>query len=88
MVTNVDARCKIVEVWLTRAEQQDAVLQQSLKGQYAQWRRKGYLVAVYCSGNGNLYNQTLDLLTANKQRNAGLAVQRDRQHQTVVKRRA
>lgn len=88
MVTNVDNSSKIAEVWLTRAEQQDAALQQSLKGQYAQWRRKGYLVAVYCSGDGDLYNQTLDLLTANKQRNAGLAVQRDRQHQTVVKRRA
>ena len=88
MVTNVDARCKIVEVWLTRAEQQDAVLQQSLKGQYAQWRRKGYLVAVYCSGNSDLYNQTLDLLTDNKRRAAELAVQRDRQHQAVVERRA
>ena len=88
MVTNVDNNSKMVEVWLTRAEQQDAALQQSLKGQYAQWRRKGYLVAVYCSGYGDLYHQTLDLLTANKQRNAGLAVQRDRQHQTVVKRRA
>ena len=88
MVTNVDNNSKMVEVWLTRAEQQDAVLQQSLKGQYAQWRRKGYLVAVYCSGNGDLYNQTLDLLTDNKRRAAELAVQRDRQHQTVVQRRA
>ena len=79
MTTNIDNKCKIVEVWLTKVEQQDAVLQQALNAQYAQWRRDGYRVAVYCSGNADLYSHTLQLLAYNKRRSAELAVQRDKQ---------
>ena len=70
MITNIDNKHKIAEIWLTRADQQDEALQMSLKDQYAQWKRKGYMVAVYHSGNGDLYQQTCDLLAYNKQRSA------------------
>lgn len=75
MITNIDNNHKITEIWLTGADQQDTALQMSLKGQYARWKQKGYMVAVYHSGDGDLYRQTCDLLAYNKRRSAEQAVQ-------------
>lgn len=67
---------KLVEIWLTRAEKQDAQLREGLKDVYARCREKKYLVAVYESGEGDLFQSTLDLLAYNKRRSAELEVQR------------
>lgn len=67
---------KLVEIWLTRAEKQDAQLREGLKDVYDRCREKKYLVAVYESGEGDLYQSTLDLLAYNKRRSAELEVQR------------
>lgn len=61
---------KLVEIWLNNAEKTDARLREDLKSVYDQFREKKYLVAVYESGAGDLYQSTLDLLRHNKRRSA------------------
>ena len=60
---------KIVEIWLTRAERNDPVLRKKLKTVCADYGRE-YTVAVFESGNGELYQNTLDLLRYNRQLSA------------------
>ena len=78
MEIKVHPQQKFVEVWQTRADQDDAALQTQLKAMYADWKKKGYLVAVYRSGNEDLYAATRDLLAYNKRRTAELAVRREK----------
>ena len=77
MEIKVDPQQKFVEVWQTRADQDDAALQTQLKAMYADWKKKGYLVAVYRSGEEDLYAATRDLLAYNKRRTAEMAVRRE-----------
>ena len=69
---------KLVQVWLTRRESEDPVVQERLKPMYAQWKKQKYLVAVFRSGKEDLQHNTLDLLAYNKKRCAQLAVQREK----------
>lgn len=78
MEIKVDPQQKFVEVWQTRADQDDAALQTQLKAMYADWKKKGYLVAVYRSGEEDLYAATRDLLSYNKRRTAEMAVCREK----------
>ena len=79
-----DEKKKIISVWLTKAESQDEDLQRRLKTMYPKWKKEKYLVAVYHSGKGDLFESTLALLTYNKKRCAELAVQREREQKTKV----
>lgn len=63
---------KIVEIWLTNQEQQDPAVQEALKPLYREYRERKYLVAVFCSGDRPLYDQTRDLLLYNRRRLAQL----------------
>lgn len=76
---------RIVEIWLTKAEKQDAVLQEKLKSLYNIYRKEKYLVAVFMSGDGDLYEETRELLTYNKRRCAELAVLRERRQSIAGK---
>ena len=58
--------CRIVEVWLTREEQEDETLRKSLKQLYQRYREQKYLVGVFLSGEEDLYGLTLDLLRSNR----------------------
>ena len=58
----VNDREKRVEVWLTRAEKDDAALRESLKPMYAKYKSMKYLVSVFESGNRDLFANTRDLL--------------------------
>lgn len=78
---------KLVEIWLTRAEKQDAQLREGLKDVYTRCREKKYLVAVYESGEGDLYQSTLDLLAYNKRRSAELEVQRAKRQRAAERER-
>lgn len=71
---NVVSESKLVEVWLTRAERDDPAVREQLKPLYAAYRQKKYTVAVYASGERELYPSVLDLLAYNKTRTAELAV--------------
>ena len=79
VVTEVNDVKKIVTIWLTRAEKDDADLREGLKNLYAEYRAKKYMVAVFSSGTEDLYTNTLDLLKYNKRRLAEQEVQREKQ---------
>ena len=70
---------KLVTIWLTRAEQADAALQERLKSVYAKCKAKKYMVAQFCSGTENLYECTRDLLLYIRRRSAELAIKREQQ---------
>ena len=61
---------KIVELWLTREEKDDLAFWESLKPIYQEYKEQKYLVAVFLSGEEDLYQQTRDLLLYNRRRQA------------------
>ena len=61
MEMNVRDDQKLVEIWLTNAEKIDPVLREGLKEIYAKYKTKKYMVAVFESGKGDLYENTRDL---------------------------
>ena len=65
---------KLVEIWLTNG----------LQSVYDTYKKKKYLVAVFESGNGDLYEQTRDLLLYNRQRLAEQEVQREKAQQMTM----
>ncbi len=68
-----------MEVWLTRQERENEAVQRELQPMYQDYKRQGYLVAVFQSGEQNLYQQTSDLLRYNRKRIQELAVQREKE---------
>lgn len=67
---------KIVAIWLTNAEKNDAALRESLKPVYDVYKKKKYQVGVFESGEGDLYGLTRDLLLYNRRLSAEREVQR------------
>ena len=70
---------KLVTIWLTRSEQEDAELRGRLKLLCAKYKAKRYMVAQFCSGTEDLYECTRDLLLYNRRRSAELAIKREQQ---------
>jgi hypothetical protein len=66
---------KMVEIWLTRAERKDAVLARKLGSQCRPFSDSGYTVVFFQSGEGDLYENTLDLLRFNRKRSAQRAAE-------------
>lgn len=62
----VDEQKKIVELWLTTAEQNDPGLMESLKPLYGTWREKQYRPVVFRSGGHDLLDLTEGLLLHNR----------------------
>lgn len=75
----VNEKTKTIELWLTRAEKNDPTFRASLKPLYQQYTAQKYLVTVFLSGDGDLYQQTRDLLIYNRKRLAEQEVQKQRQ---------
>ena len=71
----VHEKDKIAEIYLTRSERQDPELRMQLREVFAHFRKAKYTVAVFESGDGDLYESTLALLAWNKRRSAEKAVQ-------------
>ena len=69
---------KTVEIWLTNAEKASPAIQAELKTLYAEYKPKKYMVAVYESGRGDLFDDTLALLQYNKRRSAERIVQQEK----------
>ena len=67
---------KMVEIYLTKAEENDQALRAKLQKIYDNYKEKKYLVAVFESGDGDLYQDMLDLLAFNKKRMAQKEVER------------
>lgn len=83
MEMNVRDDRKLVEIWLTNAEKIDPVLRAGLKEIYAKYKARKYMVAVFESGKGDLYENTRDLLLYNRRRSAEMAVQQEKKQQAV-----
>lgn len=79
MQMRVQKEQKIVELWLTRAEKDDPAFRSSLKPLFQQYKAKNYLVAIFLSGEADLYQQTRDLLLYNRRRLAEQDVRKQRQ---------
>ena len=75
---------KTVELWLTREEKDDPALRESLKPMYQKYKERKYLVAVFLSGEEELYQQTRDLLLYNRRRQAEKEVLAQKQAQQVM----
>ena len=87
MEMNVRDDKQLVEIWLTNAEKKDLALREGLKDIYDMYKKKKYLVAVFESGEKELYQGTLDLLSYNKRRCAELEVQREKKQRTAAAER-
>ena len=70
MEINILKERRLVEIWLTNAEKDDASVHERLRPLYQAYQKKKYGV----TGSGNLYQSTRDLLVRNKRRMAGLTV--------------
>ena len=57
---------RIIEVWLTKAESTDDVLQSRLRPLCKKWKQEKYLTCVYRSGDRDLQEQTAALLLHNR----------------------
>lgn len=84
MRMEVKKHSKMLELWLTREEKDDKQFLDSLKPLYRQYQAQNYLVAVFCSGEKDLYQQTRDLLLYNRRRAAEREVQGQRQQAMVM----
>ncbi len=78
MEVKIDHDRKLVEFWLTRADQEDTHLREQLRQQYRIYKEKNYMVAQFHSGTENLYALTRDLLLYNRKRVAQKEVQREK----------
>ena len=83
---NVKDDKQLVEIWLTNAEKKDPCLREGLKDIYDKYKKKKYLVAVFESGEKDLYQGTLDLLAYNKLRCAELEVQKEKRLRMAAER--
>ena len=75
---------KIVELWLTRKERDDPAFRESLKPIYQEYKEQKYFVAVFLSGEEDLYQQTRDLLLYNRRRQAEKEVQAEKRAGMVM----
>ena len=75
---------KIVELWLTREEKDDLAFWESLKPIYQEYKEQKYVVAVFLSGEEDLYQQTRDLLLYNRRRQAEKEVQAEKRAGMVM----
>lgn len=80
----ISEESKIVELWLTREEKDDLTFRESLKPMYQKYKEQKYLVAVFLSGEEDLYQQTRDLLLYNRQRHAEKEVQAEKQAEMLT----
>ncbi len=81
---NVRDDKKMVEIWLTNAEENDLTLRNGLKALYAECAAKKYMVAVFQSGKRDLYESTRDLLLFNRRRSAERAVRQEKIQRTAA----
>lgn len=84
MEINVRDANKLVEIWLTNEEKIDPVLRKGLKEVYTMYKLKKYMVAVFESGKGDLFENTRALLLYNRQRAAEKTVQQEKERCTAM----
>lgn len=64
----INDNSKLVEIWMTNKEKQNAEIAEQLKPLYRAYKEKKYLVAVFRSGGRDLCDATANLLCYNRKR--------------------
>ena len=62
MITRFHEKLHIVEVWLTKEDQQNNSLMDALPSCYQDWNAQGYMPVLFRSGSHDLYEDMLQLL--------------------------
>ena len=78
METNFHKESKLVDVWLSKEDQTSQDVQERLQELYRRCAEEKYTVAVFCSGQQDLVEETSALLRYNRRRSAERAVQREK----------
>lgn len=78
MEINFYKESKLVDVWLSREDQASQDVQERLRELYRRYAEEKYTVAVFCSGQQDLEEETSALLRYNRRRSAERAVQREK----------
>lgn len=84
MEISINDERRTIEVWLSNEEKNDFSVQQRLKPLYAEYAEKKYTVAVFMSGNQDLYSLTSGLLCYNRKRIAELEVEQEKERGMVM----
>ena len=79
MKMNVRDDIKIVDIWLTNEEKENLELREQLKPIYQEYEQTKYLVAVFESGDEDLWDNTSQLLCTNRRRMAEREVAQEKQ---------
>lgn len=66
MKIEINRQSKIVELWLTNAEQQDSSFMEGLAAYYEPYQAEQYRVAIFLSGSKELSEVTEELLLHNR----------------------
>lgn len=75
MEINPHQERKLVEIWLSHEDQASQEVQTRLREVYRRCAEEKYTVAVFCSGQQDLAEETSALLLYNRRRSAERAVQ-------------
>lgn len=78
MEINKHENSRLVDIWLTREEQTDPAAQTKMRELSRQYSVEKWTVAVFCSGQQDLVEETGALLRYNRRRSAEQAVQREK----------
>jgi len=76
--TNFHKESKLVDIWLSKEDQASQDVQERLQELYRRCAEEKYTVAVFCSGQQDLAEETSALLLYNRRRSAERAVQREK----------
>lgn len=79
MELSINDASRTVEVWLSNEEKSNPAVRQRLRPLYSEYAEKKYTVAVFMSGNQDLYSLTSGLLCYNRKRIAELEVAREKE---------
>ena len=86
MEINFHKESKLVDVWLSKEDQTSQDVQERLRELYRRCAEKKYTVAVFCSGQQDLQEETSALLLYNRRRSAERAVQQRKARKRQVSR--
>ena len=86
MEINFHKGSKLVDVWLSKEDQTSQDVQERLRKVYRRCAEEKYTVAVFCSGQQDLAEETSALLLYNCRRSAEQAVQQRKARKRQVSR--
>lgn len=84
MEINIRDDMKFVEIWLTRSESRNEQFKEKLKPLYQEYAAKKYKVAVFHSGERDVWDAASDLICYNRKRIAELEVRKEREQQALM----